>query len=495
LVSVIPSDMSRPHSFDAKRFESSLLQEFPYEPTRCQREAISLLSSFLADPEPDRLFLLQGYAGTGKTTLISAFVNALDKWKIRTRLLAPTGRAAKVLGGYSGKDAHTIHRYIYLVYTAPDGKTVIVPRQNNLRDTVFIVDEVSMISGHEQAEEEHQPFRERNLLSDLIRHVYEAENCRMVFIGDKAQLPPVGTRLSPAMDARQLKSSFGLNINTHTLDEVVRQEALSGILGNATSIRNRIDQSDFGFPFFTLFKKDVNPLSGMDLMDELSGAFSRHNPFGSVIITRSNKRANLYNREIRGRILGREYELEGGDLMMVVKNNYFWLPEGSSAGFIANGDLIEILRVRNTSERYGFRFADALIRLVDYPDEKELEVKILLSAIDAESASLTRKEQVALFHAVSDEIAEGDAPDGVRGVSRHPWYNALQVKFAYALTCHKTQGGQWENVFLDQGWLTDEMLNEEFFRWLYTAVTRATKKLYLLGFRDQYLTGNEEEEN
>ncbi len=487
--------MSRFQSVDIARFEATLLEEFPYEPTICQREAISGLAHFLANPEPNALFLLQGYAGTGKTTLISSFVKALERWRFRNRLLAPTGRAAKVLAGYAGKDAHTIHRYIYLVFTAPDGKTVIVPRSNKLTDTVFIVDEVSMISGHEQPEEEQQPFRERNLLNDLIQHVYAADNCRMVFIGDRAQLPPVGTRLSPAMDAKVLKSAFSLHVTSYTLDEVVRQEALSGILYNATHIRNKIVHNDNSWPLFTLFRKDVRQLGGMDLMDELSGAFSRHNPFGSVIITRSNKRANLYNREIRGRILGREHEIEGGDLMMVVKNNYYWLPEGSRAGFIANGDLIEIIRVRNSTDRYGFRFADALIRLVDYPEEQELEVKILLSSIDSETASLSRKEQIALFQAITDEIREDGATAESKGVSNHPWYNALQVKFAYALTCHKTQGGQWENVFLDQGWLTDEMLNEEFFRWLYTATTRATQRLFLLGFREHYLTEPPEEEN
>jgi exodeoxyribonuclease V len=478
----------------SNRFESYLLNCFPYEPTDCQRQAIRQLSDYLFDPGPAALFLLKGYAGTGKTSLISSFVKVLDEWRIKNRLLAPTGRAAKVLGGYSGKQANTIHRFLYLVFTSPDGKTVIVPRTNKSGNTVFIVDEVSMISGHEQAEDELAPFRERNLLNDLIQYVFSAENCKMVFIGDQAQLPPVGSRLSPAMEEQALQKAFGLEIRSFCLEEVVRQEALSGILHNATNIRKKIASGLCDAPLITLFKKDVVRLQGMDLMDELSGAFTGRNSFGSVVITRSNKRANLYNQEIRNRILGKENEIEGGDLMMVVKNNYYWLPEDSQAGFIANGDLIEILRVRNITEKYGFVFADALIQLADYPEEQSLEVKILLSAIYSESASLPRASQIALYNAVLDEIREesGNARQG--GVSSHPWYNALQVKFAYALTCHKTQGGQWDQVFLDQGWLTMEMLDADYFRWLYTAVTRATRKLFLAGFQDDYLEKEPEDD-
>lgn len=468
-------------------FRDDLLQGFSHEPTACQREAIDMLSGYLFEPSENVLFLLNGYAGTGKTTLISAFVKVLDSWKIKNRLLAPTGRAAKVLGAYAGKPAHTIHRYIYQVFTSPDGSTLILPRQSKSTDTVYIVDEVSMISGFEAPEDESQPFANRNILEDLIRFVYSAENCRMIFIGDQAQLPPVGTAISPALNVRHLTSGFNLSVISHTLEEVVRQEAGSGVLTNATEIRRKIGEKDLSFPFLEVCPGDVVIANGQDLLDEMEGAFNRYEQNNAVIITRSNKRANQYNLEVRRRILYREEEIEGGDLMMVVKNNYFWLPENSPAGFIANGDIIEIIRIRNVEERYGFRFADALIRLAEDQFEMELEVKLMLSAIQSESASLSRNDQIALFHAVREEISSAPESEKKGGVSKHPYYNALQVKFAYALTCHKTQGGQWDMVFLDQGWLPEERIDTEYFRWIYTAVTRATRKIFLMGFNQKYV--------
>lgn len=468
-------------------FRDDLLQGFSHEPTACQREAIEMLSDYLFEPAENVLFLLKGYAGTGKTTLISAFVKVLESRKIKNRLLAPTGRAAKVLGAYAGKPAHTIHRFIYQVFTSPDGSTLILPRQNKSTDTVYIVDEVSMISGFETPEDESQPFANRNILDDLIRFVYSADNCRMIFIGDQAQLPPVGTAISPALNVRHLTAGFNLSVISHTLEEVVRQEAGSGILTNATEIRRKIGDKDLALPFLRVCPGDVVVANGQDLLDEMEGAFNRYDQNNAVIITRSNKRANQYNQEVRRRILYREEEIEGGDLMMVVKNNYFWLPENSPAGFVANGDLIEIIRIRNVEERYGFRFADALIRLAEDQFEMELEVKLLLSAIQSESASLSRNDQIALFHAVREEISSAPESEKKGGVSKHPYYNALQVKFAYALTCHKTQGGQWDIVFLDQGWLPEERIDSEYFRWIYTAVTRATRKIFLMGFNPKYV--------
>ncbi|MFO7723844.1 MAG: AAA family ATPase [Bacteroidales bacterium] len=474
------------------RFQHSFLEEFVHDPTPCQLTAISMLTEYLFDPVENSLFLLNGYAGTGKTTLISAFVRALDSLRIKNTLLAPTGRAAKVLGSYAGKTSHTIHRYIYQVFTSNEGKTVIIPRQNKARDTVYIVDEVSMLAGFDNTDDPTHPFAGRNILDDLVAFVYSAENCRMVFIGDQAQLPPVGTTISPALDVRNLQTRFNLKIIQHSLLEVVRQHAGSGILFNATQIRNKIAENDLSVPFLTLFPHDVSISDGNDLLDELSGSFSRHDHYNAVIITRSNKRANLYNQEVRRRILYREHEIEGGDLMMVVKNNYFWLPENSPAGFIANGDLVQVLRVRNFEDRFGFRFADALVRLVDYPEEMELEVKILVDVVQSPTASLSREQQNALFAEVREEIASGHCDEGKGGgVSRNPWYNALQLKFAYALTCHKTQGGQWEKVFLDQGWLPEDKIDTEYLRWVYTAVTRATRKLYLTGFNDNYLKASD----
>ncbi len=468
-------------------FKSRLFEFLGHEPTACQQEAVNLLADFLFLSEDDTLFLLNGYAGTGKTTLISSFVKTLDLWRIRNYLLAPTGRAAKVLGSYAGKTAHTIHRFIYLLYTAPDGSQVIVPRKNQVSRAIFIVDEVSMIQGFDIPDDESQAFSGRNILDDLMQFVYENPGCKMIFVGDKAQLPPVGSELSPALDNRLLAKKYTLNIIQHTLNSVVRQAAGSGILDNATNLREKINSNDIGLPLLYAGTQDVKRISGFDLMDELAGAFSRHDQAGSVIITRSNKRANLYNREIRNRILFREHEIEGGDLMMVVKNNYFWLPENSPAGFIANGDMLEIIRIRNIEEHLGFRFADAIVRFADYTGETDFEVKLLLSAIYSESASLSAPDQQALFHRVREDIAltyEG----GVKGVvSKHPYYNALQVKFAYALTCHKTQGGQWERVFVDQGWLPEDRIDKEYLRWLYTAVARATEMLSLVGFNDKYI--------
>lgn len=458
-------------------FQHIFIENFPYTPTEGQQNAIEEISDFLFDRTEHALLLLKGYAGTGKTTLISAFVQALKALHIRTILLAPTGRAAKVLSSYSAKDAHTIHRYIYFVFTKPTGGLTIMPRQNKFRDTIFIVDEVSMIPANSDASA--GGFGNRNILDDLIRFVYEGENCKMIFIGDDAQLPPVGTTVSPALDKAYLSSAYSLQIKTLLLNEVVRQEASSGILSNATLIREKIAHEQYGPPLLYTGYPDVFGEDGEEITDALFESFYHSDIKSSVIITRSNKRANRYNNEIRQRVLYREHEIEGGDLMMVVKNNYYWLSENTRAGFIANGDLLEIKRIKNIEEQHGFRFADALIQLTDYPDEPEMEVKLLLDTISTETANLSHEQSMTLYHAVKE--------DNPNGVSKDPYYNALQVKFAYALTCHKTQGGQWEHVFLDQGWLPEEMIDKAYFRWLYTAVTRATKKLYLLGFNSNYL--------
>jgi len=468
------------------KFRESLL----HEPTSCQNRAMEVMTKFLFSPGNHEMLLLKGYAGTGKTTLVSAFVRTLGLWKIKNTLLAPTGRAAKVLANYAEKKAHTIHRYIYRIYTSPDGKPVILLRDNKSTNTVYIVDEVSMIQGLESGSpDQNEAFSGRNILDDLIRFVYESENCKMVFIGDQAQLPPVGTDMSPALDEALLRRRYNLDIVSVTLSTVVRQAEHSGILANATRLRAKIEAENCSPPLLFTSRPDVAVAEHHDLADELSGAFASAYRSPAVVITRSNKRANMYNQEIRYRILGREQEIEGGDLMMVVKNNYFWLPEQSPAGFIANGDMLEILRIRNTEERYGFRFADALVRFPDYDGETDFEVKLLLSSISSESASLTDAQRKELFLAVKEDIDVENraAPENRRTVSQDPHYNALHVKFAYALTCHKTQGGQWEKVFVDQGWLPEERVDKEYLRWLYTAVTRATERLWLVGFNEIYI--------
>jgi exodeoxyribonuclease V len=465
-----------------------LRKEFPYEPTEGQDKLLEELAVFLTISwrQQNALFILRGYAGTGKTTVVKALVDVLPKIGKKTALLAPTGRAAKVLTNYTRKEANTIHRKIYFANTSKDGMIDLKPQVNYHKHTLFIVDEASMIQ-HAMSGE-GTLFSTRNLLDDLFRFVYSGENCRMLFIGDSAQLPPVGLDHSPALDHDFLKRSYHLNIDTFELTEVVRQAKESGILVNATLVRQQIQLQKFGFPVFSIDGfKDVTRLTGQDLEEELNLAWSGSQKENSVVICRSNKRANIFNREIRRRILFFEEEISTGDHLMVVKNNYFWLPLESTAGFIANGDIVELIRIRNFEEFYGFRFADVTVRFLDYPDEKELDVKIILDTLMSESPALKQADNNRLFQAVLSDFQ--DIPsrrERMDKVKASPYFNALQVKFAYALTCHKTQGGQWDTVFIDQGYLNDKMVNLEFGRWLYTAVTRATKKLYLINFEDRF---------
>ena len=328
----------------------------------------------------------------------------------------------------------------------------------------------------------------RNLLDDLFKFVYSGENCRMLFIGDAAQLPPVGLDHSPALDHEFLQRAYHLSIDTFELTEVVRQARESGILVNATQIRQQIQEKETRFPMFSVGGfRDITRLDGQDLEEALNNAYSGAQKENNVVICRSNKRANIFNREIRHRILFLEEEIATGDYLMVVKNNYSWLPVESTAGFIANGDIVELMRIRNIEEMYGFRFADVTIRFIDYPEEKDLDVKIILDTLMSESPALTQPDNNRLFQAVMADFQDiPSRSERMEKVKSNPYFNALQVKFAYALTCHKTQGGQWDNVFIDQGYLNDKMVNPEFSRWLYTAVTRATKRLYLVNFEERF---------
>ncbi|NTV84842.1 MAG: ATP-binding domain-containing protein, partial [Bacteroidales bacterium] len=353
---------------------------------------------------------------------------------------------------------------------------------------IFIVDEASMIAGSSQ--DKDQVFASRNLLDDLVEYVSSGVSCKLLLIGDTAQLPPVGMPVSPALDLEFLKSRYNLKIFSCELTEVMRQSLESGILFNATRLRELIASGDAKLPLFNLDnRKDIVRINGQDLEDLLQTSFSSSEPAETVVICRSNKRANMFNKEIRNRILFFENEISSGDFLMVVRNNYFWLDEQSGPGFIANGDIIELQQIRNIEELYGFRFADVTIRLMDYPNEPTFDVKILLDVLMADTPALPGEEQKKLFTAVMDEF--NDIPQRnirLEKVRTNPYYNALQVKFAYALTCHKTQGGQWQNVFVDQGYLKDEMIDYEYLRWLYTALTRSTRKLYLLGFQDKFFT-------
>lgn len=466
-------------------FVSSILSAFPFEPTIGQTELAELLEVFMTDKDPRGVFVLKGYAGTGKTSFISAMVKVLPEIRKKAVLLAPTGRAAKVLSGYAGQPAWTIHKRIYFQRMGRDGNISLVLQKNLYRNAIFIVDEASMIAGLYR--EKDHVFSTRNLLDDLMEYVNEGESCKLLLIGDSAQLPPVGMPVSPALDLDFLKSRYNLKVYQYELTEVMRQSLESGILFNATRMRDLIASGKVTFPLFNLDKrKDVIRITGEDLEDLLNTAFSSAEHAETVVVCRSNKRANMFNREIRSRILFMENEISSGDFLMVVKNNYFWLESQSGPGFIANGDIIEVLRIKQTEELYGFRFADVTIRLVDYPGEPTIDVKILLDVLMAETPALPDEAQKRLFGAVLDEF--NDIPQRALRMEKvriNPYYNALQVKFSYALTCHKTQGGQWQNVFIDQGYLKEDMIDYEYLRWLYTALTRASRKVYLLGFQDK----------
>jgi exodeoxyribonuclease V len=456
-----------------------------FQLTESQLSAVDKLSEFVLSRETDDVFLIRGYAGTGKTTLISQLTNALDALQIKSVLLAPTGRAAKVLMSYTGKNAWTIHKKIYRQKSSTDGFGTFVLDKNLHKHTWFIVDEASMIS-NETAE--NSVFGSGRLLNDLMEYVFTGEGCRLILTGDTAQLPPVGLDISPALDKKGLEAT-GFGVIECELSDVVRQKTESGILINATRIRNRLFSENWKGGFFPVQISgfsDVIRISGGELTEQISESYGKYGIFETTILTRSNKRANLYNKGIRKSVLFRDSEISRGDLLMIVKNNYFWVNEETNIDFIANGDIAEITHIYGLEEMYGFRFAHVSLRFPDYEDA-EMECKIILDSIEVESASLTREDLVRLFHAISEDYAEiKNKRERWKKIKVDPYFNALQVKFAYAVTCHKAQGGQWNNVFVDTGYLTEEMINREFIRWLYTAFTRAREKLYLVNFDKRF---------
>lgn len=475
----------------ANDFSNHIFREFPYSPTPGQQNLIKRLADFIvSDMGKFPLFLLEGYAGTGKTTVVSTLVKALPKAGYSAVLLAPTGRAAKVLSLYAQMPAFTIHKRLYRPAMDADGHVHFQVQQNKSVRTLFIVDEASMIPDDRQSGE-NTAFQMRNLLEDLIGHVFSGQDCKMLFLGDSCQLPPVGSVQSPALDTELLRESYYLDIDSFILSDVVRQSLESGILSVATGIRAKIAINGSGLPL-PLFGKenafaDVISITGIDMPDAMQQAFSDYGRENTVVITRSNKRANLFNQAIRERILFHENELAAGDNLMVVRNNYFWLPDESKAGFIANGDIIEVQSIRKTEEIYGFRFAEATVRMVDYPDEPSFDVKLLLNTINSEGPALNYEDNQKLFNEVmADYMGESTRRKRMAGIRNNPHFNALQVKHASALTCHKTQGGQWDAVFIEKGFLKDEMIDTEYLRWLYTAVTRATKKLFLINFEERF---------
>ncbi len=447
------------------------------------------LSEFIFNKSSNSIYLLRGYAGTGKTSIIGTIVSNLWQAKKSAVLLAPTGRAAKVISNYSKKEAFTIHKKIYFPKKDRGGGVKFVMQPNKHKNTIFIVDEASMIP---DLPSDSKLFENGSLLDDLMQYVYSGHNCKLLLIGDKAQLPPVKSDLSPALDKDKLSLNYNKDVTGIELDEVVRQEQDSGILENATELRAVLETSFYeSFKFnVDAYKDIVRLVDGYEIMDAINDAYSNEGYEETAIIVRSNKRANQYNKQIRQRILFNESELSSGDYLMVVKNNYFWIKPTTEAGFIANGDIIEVLEIFSIKELYGFKFAEVKIKMVDYPRMRPFETVLLLDTIDAESASLSYEESNRLYQEVSKDYADETSNyKRFLGVKNNAFFNALQVKFSYAITCHKSQGGQWNTIFVEQPYLPNGM-DKDYIRWLYTAVTRAKEKLYLIGFKDNMFTEN-----
>jgi ATP-dependent exoDNAse (exonuclease V) alpha subunit len=469
----------------ASEFYSLINQQFPFSPTLKQNIVLQQLSDFIFSKAPNSLYVLKGYAGTGKTTIVGTIVNNLWKAKKSAVLMAPTGRAAKVISNYSGKEAFTIHKKIYFPKKEKGGGVSFVLQPNKHKNTIFIVDEASMIP---DTPGDSKLFENGSLLDDLMQYVYSGHQCKLLLIGDTAQLPPVKLDLSPALDEHSLALNYNKEVIKMELDEVVRQEQDSGILANATVLREALSNGvNDSFKFdLADFKDIIRLIDGQEIMDAINDSYSDLGNEETAIIVRSNKRANLYNQQIRNRILFNESELSSGDYLMVVKNNYFWIKPTTEAGFIANGDIIEVLEIFKIEELYGFRFAEVKIRMVDYPKMTPFETVLLLDTIESETPSLAYEDSNRLYQEVMKDF-ENETSNyrkflKVKG-SKH--FNALQVKFSYAITCHKSQGGQWNTVFVEQPYLPNG-IDKEYLRWLYTAVTRAKEKLYLIGFKDDF---------
>ena len=469
----------------------SIRQQMGFAPTREQAEAIDAFADYMTCREEHPVFILSGSAGTGKTTLAAAIVRAMVEMKQKIVLLAPTGRAAKVFSLYAGQPAYTIHRRIYRQRSGAIGMDGFSLNDNLHTDTLFIIDEASMIANQGYGE---SGFGSGCLLDDLVRYVNSGRNCRMMLIGDKAQLPPVGEEESPAL-MPQVMRCYGSEVMHSTLNEVVRQGEESGILWNATKVRSMIsDEYAMELPkvWFHEFE-DIRNVPGNELIEELASSYSRAGLDDTIVITRSNKLAIRYNNGIRNMVLGNEDELCSGDRLMVVKNNYFWTEKEKLAlPFIANGDRVRVERVRNIRELYGFRFADVTMSFPDY-DNMELTATVNLNTLRSEAPALTREESDLLFNKVMEDYQHIPLKaDRFKAMRQDIYFNALQVKYAYAVTCHKAQGGQWSHVYVDQGYMTDDMLTPDYLHWLYTAFTRATERLYLVNWPEKQRVLNEE---
>lgn len=468
----------------SSKFYENLIQKFPFSPTLSQNILLEMLAKFIVNEKSDSIFLLKGYAGTGKTTTISTLVNNL--WRIHKKavLLAPTGRAAKVISGYANKKAFTIHKGIYFSKKNKGGGIDFRLKTNKHTNTLFIVDEASMISDTNSST---RLFEKQSLLNDLLTYIYSGKNCQAIFVGDTAQLPPVKLDISPALDAQYLQFNFNKKVIQFELDEVVRQHSESGILHNATQLRYALHKNPFSdFTFNLHFPDIIRLIDGYDIEDALVSAYNNKGIENTAFIVRSNKRANLYNQQIRSRIIGLESEIATGDFIMVVKNNYYWLDNNSDAGFIANGDICEILQIYNTKELYNFRFAEVKLRMIDYPNQAAFDTVILLDTLTSKTPSLSYEESNKLYNEVLQDYTHLKSKyQQMLSVKNNTYFNALQVKFSYAVTCHKSQGGQWNTLFIEQPYLPEGQ-NTAYLRWLYTAVTRAQKKVFLIGFPDCY---------
>ena len=457
-----------------------IIQVLGLSPTPEQGQALDVFTQFMTDRDDQVVMILRGSAGTGKTTLAGAIVKAMAALKQKLILLAPTGRAAKVFSLNAGHAAYTIHRRIYRQKSAGDLSAFNLNVNLN-RDTLFIVDEASMIANLGIGE---TAFGSGCLLDDLMQFVYNGQNCRLLLIGDQAQLPPVGEEESPALSAHVLRG-YGMRVYETDLNQVLRQSEDSGILWNATMIRNlwrgeagMVRLPKICFHGFT----DIQVVMGNELVDNLSSSYYHAGMDETIVITRSNKRANIYNQGIRNMVLDRDEELCRGDLLMIVKNNYFWTEGAKEIPFLANGDRAVVQRVRNVHELYGFRFAEVTMTLPDY-DDYELTATVCLDTLTTEAPALTHEQQEQLFNAVMEDYADFTVKtERIKKLKSDRYYNALQIKFSYAVTCHKAQGGQWAHVYLDQGYMTDDMLTPDYIHWLYTAFTRATEKLYLVNW-------------
>lgn len=465
--------------------ERQIKENFSYQPTFEQEIAVKSLSEFLLSTANDTVFVLRGYAGTGKTSLVGALVKAMDKLQQKSVLLAPTGRAAKVFSAYAGHPAFTIHKKIYRQQSFSNKVSNFSINDNLTTHTLYIVDEASMISNEGLS---GSMFGTGRLLDDLVEFVYSGVGCRLLLMGDTAQLPPVGEEQSPALATEALKG-YGLNVIEVDLTQVVRQVQSSGILWNATQIRQLIAEDEcFSLPKIKVSGfPDIQVVRGDELIDTLTGCYEKDGMDETIVVCRSNKRANIYNKGIRAQILYREDELNTGDLLMVAKNNYFWTEKYKEMDFIANGEIAVVRRVRRTRELYGFRFAEVLLAFPDQNDF-ELEANLLLDTLHSDAPALPKTENDRLFYSVLEDYVDITVKrERMKKMKADPHYNALQVKYAYAVTCHKAQGGQWQNVFLDQGYMSDEYLTPDYFRWLYTAFTRASKTLYLVNYPEEQI--------